>query len=116
MKNSKFANKKVLIKGLGACEGVIEGVVKIVFDPSEVNNLPPNTILVVPNTDPSWATLLLQAKGIITNTGNLLCHAAIVAREFEIPCIVGTINATEVLKNGQKILMDGGKGEVYDIK
>ncbi len=109
-----MGEKKVLIKGLGACEGIARGKVKIVYDPSEIDKLPDNTILVVPNTDPSWTPLLLQAKGIVTNTGNLLCHAAIVAREFGIPCVVGTINATEILKDGQKIVIDGLKGVIYD--
>ena len=107
---------QILIKGLGACEGTVEGYVKIVYDPSQIDRLPEDTILVVPNTDPSWATLLLQAKGIITNTGNLLCHAAIVAREFGIPCVVGTINATERLKDGMKVVVDGLKGVVYNVQ
>ena len=108
--------KKVLVKGLGACEGIVEGKVKIVYDPSEIDKLSDNVILVVPNTDPSWTPLLLQAKGIITNTGNLLCHAAIVAREFGIPCIVGTTNATEKLKEGQKVIIDGLNGVIYDAE
>ena len=110
----KSKKQQVLVKGLGACGGTVEGNVKIIYDPSETDRLPENTILVVPNTDPSWATLLLQAKGIITNTGNLLCHAAIVAREFGIPCIVGTINATEILKNDMKVKMGGLKGVVHN--
>lgn len=110
----KSEKQQILVKGLGASAGFVVGYVKIVYDPSEVDRLPENTILVVTNTDPSWATLLLQAKGIITNTGNLLCHAAIVSREFGIPCIVGTINATETLKDDMKVKMDGLKGVVYN--
>lgn len=111
---NKLEKQQILVKGLGACGGTVEGHVKIVYDPSEIDTLRENTILVVPDTDPSWATLLLQAKGIITNAGNLLCHAAIIAREFGIPCIVGTINATEIIKNDMKVRMDGLKGVVHN--
>lgn len=109
----KKLEKNILIKGLAASPGIVEGYVKIVFDPSKIEKLPKNTILVVSNTDPSWVTLIIQSKGIISNSGNVLCHAAIVSREFDIPCIVGTINATEILKDNMKIKLDGSKGEVY---
>lgn len=111
----KRQTKNVLLRGLAASPGIVEGYIKIVFDPSIINKLPKNTILVVPNTDPSWAALLIQAKGIITNTGNLLCHAAIISRELNIPCIVGTINATELLRDNMKVKMDGSKGVLYNV-
>lgn len=112
---NKPEKHQILVKGLGVCSGTVEGQVKIVYDPSQIDTLSENTILVVPDTNPSWVPLLLQAKGIITNMGNLLCHAAIVAREFEIPCIVGTINATEILKDGMIIKIDSLKGLIYNV-
>lgn len=107
--------KKVLIKGIGASQGVVIGYVRIAFDPSQViEKFKEDDILVTSMTDPNWTICMRKAKAIITNSGGVLSHAAIVARELGIPCIVGTTNATEKLKDGIKIIVDGLKGLVYE--
>lgn len=66
-------------------------------------------------TGPGWTICMRKAKAIVTNTGGILSHAAIVAREIGIPCVVGTEDAVEKLEDGSKILVDGTEGEVYQI-
>ena len=103
---------KVLLKGTPASLGRIKGKIKILRDASESHLFKKGEILVVEMTDPLYMTAIQRAGGIITNIGGLLSHAAIVAREFRIPCIVGSENATEILKDGQLIILDATKGEV----
>jgi pyruvate,water dikinase len=106
---------KILVKGLGASPGKISGIVKIAYTVKEAERkLKKGEILVVSMTDPSYVTVMKKASAIITNTGGILCHAAIVARELNIPCVVGTKNATETLKDGMKVIVDGLKGVVYE--
>jgi pyruvate,water dikinase len=74
--------------------------------------LEPGEILVCPGTDPAWTPLLMAAKGLITEVGGLMTHGSVVAREFGIPAVVGVHQATERLKDGQKIRVDGATGEI----
>jgi len=105
---------KKILSGIPASPGKAEGIAKTVFNPEEaINEITENDILVTPMTDPNFVVAMIKAKGIITDFGGMLCHAALVARELGKPCIVGTKNATKVIQNGQKILMDGTKGEIY---
>jgi pyruvate,water dikinase len=107
---------KILLKGIGASPGIIEGFVRIVFDIYGIEDkLKGDDILVTSNTDPNWTIYMNKFKAIITDTGGILSHAAIVAREFGIPCIVGTIKGTEVLKEGMHIKIDGLKGIIYEV-
>lgn len=109
----KEPEMKVLVKGIGASPGVAIGFIRIAFEPSEaVKKLQGDDILVVPSTDPSWTIYMLKAKAIITNTGGILSHAAIISRELGIPCVVGTGDATSKLIDGQKVFVDGSKGVV----
>lgn len=105
---------KIILKGIGASPGKVSGLVKIAFDPDEAKKkLNKGEVLVVPMTDPNYVTVMERAIAIITNTGGVLSHAAIVSRELGIPCVVGTRNATDILKDGMKVLVDGLKGVVY---
>lgn len=107
--------KKVLVSGMGASAGKIVGFVRILFDPSEaLEKFLGDDILVTSVTDPTWTICMKKAKAIVTNTGGILSHAAIVAREMGIPCVVGTINGTEILRDGMKVEVDGQKGVVYE--
>ncbi len=72
--------------------------------------------MVARTTDPGWVFLLANAKGIITEKGSLLSHTAIIARELKIPSIVAVENATELLKTGDIVEMDGNTGEIRVIK
>lgn len=105
---------KVLIKGTPASLGTVKGRVKILHDSLESHKIKKGDILVVEMTDPLYMHAIMRSGGLITNIGGLLSHAAIVSRELKIPCIVGTKNATKVLKNNQLIVLDATKGEVRD--
>jgi len=102
----------VLLKGTPASLGTVKGKVKILHNQSESHKIKKGDILVVEMTDPLYMHAMMRAGGVITNIGGVLSHAAIVARELHIPCIVGTGNATEVLKDNQLIVLDATKGEV----
>ena len=69
-------------------------------------------MLVCPSPNPSWIALYSVAAGLVTDTGGILSHAAVIAREFGVPAVVGTGDATRRLKDGQRIEVDGTSGEV----
>ena len=88
---------------------MVEGNVRVVFDPHEAN-LAPGEIMVCPGTDPSWTPLFLAAGGLVLETGGMMTHGAIVAREYGIPAVAGVNQATEFLKTGDRIRLDGSTG------
>ncbi|MCR4277360.1 MAG: PEP-utilizing enzyme [Candidatus Roizmanbacteria bacterium] len=103
---------KLLLKGTPASVGIVEGIVKVVNNPF-YPNFNKGDILVTEMTDPRFIQLMKKSSAVITDIGGQLCHAAITAREFMIPCIVGTKNGTIILKNGQKILVNADEGKIY---
>lgn len=107
-------NMHELIKGITASSGKVSGKVKLIKD---VGRLPQikgkGFILVIPFTTPLLVPIILRCSAMITDFGGLTCHAAIVAREFEIPCIVGTEKATEILKDGMEVTVDATNGIIY---
>jgi pyruvate,water dikinase len=112
----KDAEVGEILKGVGGSPGRVSGNVKIISDISEFGAFKKGEILVAPTTNPSWTPLFLMASGVVTEVGGMLCHGAVVAREYGIPAVLGVRNACSTLKNGQKITIDGGKGMVYTIK
>lgn len=88
----------------------INGEVVVVSSPTD--NVEDGKIIVVPSTSPSYVPLMRKAKALVTDHGGMMSHAAIVAREFNLPCIVGTKQATKVLHTGDKVVLDLVKGEV----
>jgi len=108
---SQIISQKV-IKGIGASSGIAEGIAKIVLSPDEFDEVEDGTIMFCDMTNPAWAPVFPKLSGIVTNSGGLLAHPAIVSREFGIPCIVGSLIGTKVIKNGQKVRIDGTKGTV----
>ena len=94
--------------------GVVEGVAKIVLDPSE-EALNPGEILVAPFTDPGWTPLFVNAAGLITEVGGMMTHGSVVAREYGIPAVVGVIDATKQIKTGQRIRVHGNTGYIEFI-
>ncbi|RLF23177.1 MAG: phosphoenolpyruvate synthase [Thermoprotei archaeon] len=111
----KLAEAKVVLKGLPASPGVHVGVAKVVFSPEEAAKLiKRGDILVTKMTNPDWVPYMRLAGAIITDEGGMTCHAAIVSRELGIPCIVGTGNATKVLKTGATYTVDATRGVVYE--
>lgn len=110
------SKKKLLVKGVGASAGVVQGEVVIINGLSEFKNMKEGAILVTFMTSPPWLPVMYDAKAVVTDMGGMLSHAAIVCREFGIPAVVSTKNATKKLRNGMKVIVDGGKGEVYARK
>ena len=109
------AQSGVAVTGIGASGGVVEGTVRVVIDPTEVD-VEPGEVIVAPTTDPSWAAVLFLATALVVDIGGPLSHAAIVARECGIPCVIGTDNGTVVLRTGDFVRVDGNKGTVEILK
>ena len=110
---------KILIKGLSVGSSIVSGTVKIVHDTTDLTGIDSSTVLVTEMTEPDWVPALKNAAGIITNFGGRTCHAAIVSRELGIPAVVGTENATMLLKDGQEVTLssaEGDEGMVYEGK
>ena len=99
------------LAGAGVSPGVVEGPVHVVLDPRGAH-LTPGEILVCPATDPGWTTLFLAAGGLVMEMGGMVTHGAVVAREYGIPAVVGVERATERLKTGDRVRVDGGSGIV----
>ncbi len=106
------SSAEVLIKGLGAGPKTGSGIVKVVPKVEDIGKVKEGDVLVTKMTTPDWVPAMRKAAAIITNEGGVTCHAAIVSRELGIPCIVGTGNATEVLKDGMEVTVNGKKGVV----
>jgi pyruvate,water dikinase len=102
-----------ILKGLPASKGVATGVVKIVHNPNELDKVSQGDILVTKMTDPDYVPAMKKAAAIVTDEGGMTSHAAIVSREMEIPCVVGTEKATQMLKDGDIITVDAFHGLVY---
>jgi len=103
------------IKGQCAYMGKARGVVKLIFTPSDMHKMNEGNILISQATSPDLITAMKKAAAIVTNTGGLICHAAITARELKIPCVVGTINATLIFKDGDYIEVDAVRGVVRKL-
>ena len=99
------------IIGSPVSPGVVEGLVRIVLDPSTAG-LKPGEIMVCPGTDPSWTPLFMTAGGLVMEVGGMMTHGAVVARELGIPAVVGVTRATERLTTGQRIRLNGSNGEI----
>ncbi len=108
-----MGRKKILLKGKGASAGKAEGKVKIILDPSQFDKMRKGNILVTVLPNPLFTPVVLKASAIVTDVGGSLSHAAIVARELGIPAVVDTGKATEILKDGMQIKIDGEKGVIY---
>jgi pyruvate,water dikinase len=107
---------EIIVKGLAASPGVASGVVKIVHDISELGKIEQGDILVTKMTNPDMVPAMKRAAAILTDEGGLTSHAAIVSREMGVPCVVGTGDATKVLKEGQVVTVDATQGVVYSGK
>lgn len=102
----------LLVSGLGASPGLATGRVRILRSRDEGSALQTGEILVAAMTTPDWVPVLRRAVGLVTDGGGMTCHAAIVSRELRIPCVVGTRNATRVLRDGEQVTLDGARGQV----
>jgi phosphoenolpyruvate synthase/pyruvate phosphate dikinase len=104
------------VRGTSITSGKVTGTVCLITDPNAFHTVEPGTILVTTQTRPQFNHLIATCAGIVTNEGGMLCHAGIIAREHNIPCIVGTKNATNSFNNGDQITLDADKGVVTKVK
>lgn len=107
---------EVRISGRAIGQKIGAGEVRVIASPAEMNRVQPGDILVTDMTDPDWEPVMKRAAAIVTNRGGRTCHAAIVARELGIPAVVGTGEATGVLKDGETVTVscaEGDTGYVY---
>jgi pyruvate, water dikinase len=101
-----------LVHGLGAAPGEAAGVVRVISAREQAGDLQDGEVLVTHMTAPDWVPLMRRAAAIVTDSGGMTCHAAIVSRELGIPCVVGTGEATRVLRDGEVVTVDAGAGLV----
>ena len=100
------------ISGIPGSPGVVEGPVRVLRSEKDLGDLQPGEVLVCPITAPSWASAFSVAAGVVTDIGGMMCHAAIVCREYGLPAVVGTGFATTSLQTGQRVRVDGNQGVV----
>ncbi|MBD1922684.1 phosphoenolpyruvate synthase [Microcoleus sp. FACHB-831] len=107
---------EILVTGRSVGEAIGQGKVRVMTDVQKIHLFQAGEVLVTNKTDPDWEPIMKKASAIITNQGGRTCHAAIIAREMGIPAIVGSGNATDVLKTGQEVTVscsEGEEGRVY---
>lgn len=111
LRKSPDARLELIAQGLAASKGEVIGTAQVVqgYDP----DFTAGNILISPRTDPDMVPNMIISSGLITDQGGILCHAAIVAREFGLPAIVGTREATHKIKDGDQLYLDGDSGKVY---
>ncbi|QWF78009.1 phosphoenolpyruvate synthase [Amycolatopsis sp. CA-230715] len=108
----KKTDGAALVTGLAASPGIGSGTVRVLTDPGEGERLRTGDVLVAPMTNPDWVPAIRRAAALVTDGGGMTCHAAVVARELGVPCVVGTGDATRVLADRELVTVDGTTGEV----
>ncbi|ORW23630.1 hypothetical protein AWC19_11195 [Mycobacterium palustre] len=99
------------LTGIGVCGGQVTGTARVVFDPDDAD-LEEGDVLVCPTTDPSWTPLFMLADALVIDTGGVMSHGAIVARELGVTCVINTKNGTRAIPDGVRITVDGTSGRV----
>jgi phosphohistidine swiveling domain-containing protein len=113
---TRYLGDSGVIKGQGVSAGVVKGKVKLITDMGQLKDCETGDILVTSQTRPQYNNFIKNVAAIVTDEGGLLCHASMLAREFKIPCVVGTKNATKFLKDGDLVEVDAENGTVKIIK
>jgi pyruvate,water dikinase len=108
-KGSLLAEGRAIGQRIGA------GVARMIADPSEMSRVQQGDVLVTDMTDPDWEPIMKRASAIVTNRGGRTCHAAIIARELGIPAVVGCGNATELVRDGEKVTVSCAEGDTGNI-
>jgi pyruvate,water dikinase len=111
----KLTNEDVLLSGSAGSPGRASGPARIIKDSSEFGKLQPGDVLVAPFTNPAWTPLFQRAAAVVVDAGGLASHAAITAREYGVPAVMGTVNGTQKLQDGQWIQVDGSRGLVLKV-
>ena len=101
-----------MVKGLAGSAGLVRGTARVIHSLAEAGKLQQGDVLVAPATEPPWTPLFATAAAIVTDSGGVLSHSAVVAREYRIPAVVGAGNATTTFKDGQLLEVDGNAGTV----
>ncbi|PWB38908.1 MAG: phosphoenolpyruvate synthase [Parcubacteria group bacterium] len=107
---------KVIVEGASVGNKIGQGTAHIILNAKQIDQFKKGEVLVTEMTDPDWEPIMKIASAIITNSGGRTCHAAIISRELGIPCVVGTRNGTDRIKNGQLLTVscaEGERGRVY---
>ena len=100
------------LKGMAASPGVVEGTARVIMDASQIHEVEQDEILVAPITAPSWGPIFGKLKATVTDIGGMMSHAAIVCREYALPAVTGTGNASTKIRTGQRLRVDGTRGTV----
>ena len=99
------------IVGLPVSSGVIEGRARVIFKMEDAD-IEDGDVLVTAFTDPSWTPLFVSIKGLVTEVGGLMTHGAVIAREYGLPAVTGVQDATRLIKDGERIRVNGTEGYV----
>jgi phosphoenolpyruvate synthase/pyruvate phosphate dikinase len=99
------------VTGVGVSPGIVEGTARVVTDPA-FGDVEPGEILIAPATDPSWASIMFISAALVVDIGGALSHAAIVARELAVPCVVNTLSGTQDIRTGDRCRVDGSAGTI----
>jgi rifampicin phosphotransferase len=97
--------------GLPVSAGTVEGRARVILDMAQAD-LEPGDILVTAHTDPSWTPVFVAITGLVTEVGGLMTHGAVIAREYGLPAVVGVLDATRLIRDGQRIRVHGSDGFV----
>lgn len=115
IKDESKLNELLITTGQAVGQKIATGRVKVINSVSEIYKIEKGDILVTKMTDPDWVPIMKKVSGIITDQGGRTCHTAIVSRELGIPAILGTGNATKLLKDGSQITLDCSQGQIGKI-
>lgn len=105
-----------ILTGVGASTGSAHGTARLIHGPDEFTHFQSGDVLVCRTTDPAWTPLFGMASAVVTETGGMLSHAAIVAREFGIPAVLGVRGALDLLADGEPLAIDGAQGTVTRVE
>ena len=106
------AAKDALVSGVPASGGRATGPARVIREPAEFGTMRSGDVLVCPYTNPAWTPLFQRAVAVVVDSGGVGSHAAIVAREYGIPAVMGTGTGTSALTDGQLVTVDGTRGRV----
>jgi phosphohistidine swiveling domain-containing protein len=109
---ARHAATSQTVTGFAASPGTVTGIARLVLDPADMGRVRKGELLITRSTSPAFNALLPLIGGVVTDRGGTLSHAAVVAREYGIPAVVGTGNATELIRDGMQVRIDGGNGTV----
>jgi pyruvate,water dikinase len=105
-----------VLSGMAASPGAVEGLARVIRSADELDQIKDGEILVAPVTAPSWAPVFSRISATVTDIGGMMSHAAIVCREYGLPAVTATGSGSSVIKTGQRLRVDGSKGEVTILR